>query len=155
MELPKLPVKKTDFSIIGKKSQLQVAIALTSQEPGVDDFDNYPLPSSKQMAAEKLKAEEEAKKAAEEARKLEEQKLKEAKEANEAAKPKRKSTTKVAQISTLTSDTIRIWTNAEDGEWIVSTFLHLTLDPFLSHNAHYLACECFVFSCINFAVTLR
>ena len=109
-----LPVKKTDFSLIGKKTQLQVAVALTSQEPDVDDFDNYPMPSSKQIAAEKLKAEEEAKKAEEEAKKLEEQKLKEAAAAEEAAKPKKKSTTKVEQVSTLTSEVIRIWKSAED-----------------------------------------
>ena len=36
--LTKLPVKKTDFSLIGKKSQLQVAVALTSNEPDVEDF---------------------------------------------------------------------------------------------------------------------
>lgn len=110
-------MKKTDFSIIGKKSQLQVAIALTGQEPDVDDFDNYPLPSSKQIAAEKRKAEEEAKKAEEEARKLEEQKLKQAAAMEEASKPKKKSHTKIEQISTLTSEVIRIWANAEDGEY--------------------------------------
>jgi len=109
--LNKLPVKKTDFSIIGKKSQLQLAMALTSEEPDFDDFDNYPLPSSKQIAAEKLKVEEEARKAEEEARKLEEKKLK---EAEEAAKPKKTSTTKVEQISTTTNEVIRIWANAED-----------------------------------------
>mmetsp|Transcript_4601 Transcript_4601/g.10378 ORF Transcript_4601/g.10378 Transcript_4601/m.10378 type:complete len:2557 (+) Transcript_4601:190-7860(+) len=112
--LNKLPVKKTDFSIIGKKSQLQIAVALTSQEPDIDDFDNYPLPSAKQIAAEKQQAEEEAKKAEEEARELEEQKLKEAAAIEEAAKPKKKSTTKVEQISTLTSEVIRVWINAED-----------------------------------------
>ena len=32
----------------------------------------------------------------------------------EAAKPKRKSTTKIEQISTLSNDVIRIWANAED-----------------------------------------
>lgn len=112
--LNKLPVKKTDFSIIGKKSQLQLAISLTNKEPDVVDFDNYPLPSSKQIAAEKQKAEDEAKNAEEEARKQEEQKLKEAAAIEEAAKPKKKSTTKVEQISTLTSEVIRIWVNAED-----------------------------------------
>lgn len=112
--IEKLPVKKTDFSLIGKKTQLQVAIALTSQEPDVDDFDNYPMPSSKQIAAKQLKAEEEAKKAEEEAQKLEEQRLKEAAAAEEAAKPKKKSTTKVDQVSTLTSEVIRVWKSAED-----------------------------------------
>ena len=109
-----LPVKKTDFSIIGKKAQLQVAMALTSQEPELDDYDNYPLPSSKQIAAEKLKAEEEAKQAEEEARQREEQELKKAAAMEEAKKPKKKSATKVEQISTTTNEVIRIWADAED-----------------------------------------
>ena len=113
-ELTKLPVKKTDFSIIGKKSQLQVAVALTSNEPDILDFDNYPLPSAKQIAAEKKKAEEDAKKAEEEAKQAEEDAKKRAAAMEEAAKPKRKSTTKIEQISTLSNDVIRIWANAED-----------------------------------------
>ena len=112
--LDKLPIKKTDFSLIGKQSQLQLSICLTNNAPDVDDFDNYPLPSSKQIAAEKQKAEDAAKKAEEEARKQEEQKLKEAAALKEAAKPKRKSTTKIEQISTVTSEVIRVWVNAED-----------------------------------------
>ena len=120
----KLPVKKTDFSIIGKKAQLQVAVALTSQEPDTDDFDNYPLPSSKQIAAEKLKAEEAAKKEEEEAaeKQIAEEEAKKA--AEEAAKPKKKSTTKVEQISTLTSEVIMIWANAEDA----ATTMQLSLE---------------------------
>ena len=122
----KLPVKKTDFLVIGKKSQLQLAVSLTSKKPDDEDFDNYPLPSSKQIAAEKKKAEEEAKKAEEEARKLEEQKIKEEEEEalKEAAKPKKKSTTKVEQVSTITSDVIQIWANAEDA----ASTLQLSLD---------------------------
>ncbi|KAL7543718.1 hypothetical protein ACHAXR_013003, partial [Thalassiosira sp. AJA248-18] len=120
-------VKKTDFSIIGKKAQLQVAIALTSREPDVDDFDNYPLPSSKHIAAEKQKAEEEAKRAEEEAKKAEEEarKLEEQKAAAavEAAKPKRKSTTKVEQISIQTGEVI-IWKSAEDA----ASTMQLSLD---------------------------
>jgi hypothetical protein len=106
--LKKLPLKKTDFSIIGKQAQLQVAIALTSQEPDIDDFDNYPLPSAKQIAAKKQRLEDEAKKAEEEARQLEEQKQKEAAALQEAAKPKKKSATKVEQISSLTSEVVRV-----------------------------------------------
>jgi len=120
----KLPVKKTDFLVIGKKSQLQLAVSLTSKKPDDEDFDNYPLPSSNQIAAKKKKAEEEAKKAEEEARKLEEQKKKEEETLKEAAKPKKKSTTKVEQVSTITSDVIRIWANAEDA----ASTLQLSLD---------------------------
>ena len=68
-KLKKLPLKKTDFSITGPKAQLQGAVALTCQEPNIDDYDKYPLPSSKQIAAEKRKLEDKARKAEEEARK--------------------------------------------------------------------------------------
>merc|ERR1712194_427754 len=37
MNHKKLPIKKTEFSIIGKQSQLQLAMSLTSIEPDVDD----------------------------------------------------------------------------------------------------------------------
>jgi hypothetical protein len=101
-------LKKTDFSIIGKKSQLQIAMALTSQIPDVDDYDNFPLPSSKWIAAEKERLEREAREAEEEIRKEEEQKLKEAAALQEAAKPKKKSTTKVEQVSPITSEAVRV-----------------------------------------------
>jgi len=109
--LAKLPVKKTDFSIIGNTSQLQVAVALTGKAPDITDFDNYPLPSAKQIEAERLKAEEEARKAEEEAKQAEEDARK---KAEEAAKPKKKSTTKIEQVSTMSNDVVRIWANAED-----------------------------------------
>jgi hypothetical protein len=101
------PVKKEAFSQIGKKSQLQIAIAITNQAPDPHDFDNFPLPSSKEIKAAKLKAEADA-------RALEEQKFKEAAALEEARKPKVKSTTKVEQVSTLTNEVVHIWASAED-----------------------------------------
>ena len=62
------PAKKTDFSIVGSKAQLQIAMALTGEEPDAADFDNFPLPSAKEIAALKKKAEEEARRKEEEAR---------------------------------------------------------------------------------------
>ena len=62
----------------------------------------------------KKKAEEEARKKEEEAIALEEKRAKEAEAAIEAAKPKRKSTTKVEQVSTSTNEIVRIWVNAAD-----------------------------------------
>ncbi|KAL7553315.1 hypothetical protein ACHAWF_016591 [Thalassiosira exigua] len=116
-----MTAKKTDFSIIGNKSQFICCAALTNEEPDLADFDHYPLPSSKQIAAEKRKAEEEARKAEEEARKAEdeakkqeEERLKELAAMQEAAKPKKKSTTKVEQISTESDAVLRVWANAED-----------------------------------------
>lgn len=108
------PTKKTDFSIVGPKAQLQIAMALTGEEPDAADFDNFPHPSEKELAALKRKAEEDARKKEEEARALEERKLKEAEAALEAAKPKKKSTTKVEQVSTSTNEVVRIWVNAAD-----------------------------------------
>jgi SNF2 family DNA or RNA helicase len=107
----KFPVKKTDFSIIGSKAQLQIAMALTGDEPDAADFDNFPRPSAKEIAALKKKAEEEARKEEEEARALEEKRIK---EAEAAAKPKVKSTTKVEQVSTSTNEVVRVWVNADD-----------------------------------------
>lgn len=108
------PAKKTDFSIVGSKAQLQIAMALTGEEPDAADFDNFPLPSAKEIAALKKKAEEEARRKEEEAIALEEERAKEAEAAIEAAKPKRKSTTKVEQVSTSTNEIVRIWVNAAD-----------------------------------------
>jgi len=108
------PAKKTDFSIVGSKAQLQIAMALTGEEPDAADFDNFPHPSEKEIAAIKKKAEEEKRKKEEEARALEEKRLKEEEAAIEAAKPKRKSTTKVEQVSTTTNEVVRIWVNAAD-----------------------------------------
>ena len=117
------PAKKTDFSIVGSKAQLQIAMALTGEEPDAADFDNFPHPSEKEIAALKEKAAEEARKEEEEARALEEKKLKAAEAAIEASKPKRKSTTKVAQVSTSTNEVVRIWVNAADA----ASTMHLPL----------------------------
>lgn len=108
------PAKKTDFSIVGSKAQLQIAMALTGEEPDAADFDNFPHPSEKEIAALKKKEEEDQRKQEEEARALEEKRLKEEEAAIEAAKPKRKSTTKVEQVSTSTNEVVRIWVNAAD-----------------------------------------
>lgn len=80
---------------------------LTTLAPDSNDFDNYPLPSSKEIAALKKKTEDEA-------RAIEELKLKEAAALEAAQKPKKKSTTKIEQVSTLTSEALHIWASAED-----------------------------------------
>jgi hypothetical protein len=106
------PVKKDDFSLLGKSSQLQVAIALTNHEPDPHDFDNFPNPSQKEIEAAKVKAEEEA-------RALEEQRLKEEAALIEAQKPKIKSTTKVEQVSTISNEVVHVWASAEDAAAIM------------------------------------
>mmetsp|Transcript_18297 Transcript_18297/g.37033 ORF Transcript_18297/g.37033 Transcript_18297/m.37033 type:complete len:2677 (+) Transcript_18297:174-8204(+) len=101
------PAKKDEFATIGKKSQLQVAINLTTVAPCKDDFDNYPHPSTKEL-------EEAKRKASKEARELEEREKLEAAALEASLKPKKKSTTKIEQISTLTSEIVHVWASAED-----------------------------------------
>lgn len=113
------PVKKDDFSLLGQKSQLQVAIALTNHEADPHDFDNFPHPSQKEIAA--VKAKEEA-----EARAREEEKLKEEAALLEAQKPKVKSTTKVEQVSTISNEVVHIWASAEDAAAVMVSILKLS-----------------------------
>jgi hypothetical protein len=46
-----LPVKSSEFSAVGERTKLFSAIMLSSQLPEYDDFDNYPLPSKKELEA--------------------------------------------------------------------------------------------------------
>jgi hypothetical protein len=113
------PVKKDDFSLLGQNSQLQLAIALTNHEADPHDFDNFPHPSQKEIAA--VKAKEEA-----EARALEEKRLREEAALLEAQKPKVKSTTKVEQVSTVSNEVVHIWASAEDAAAVMVSISKLT-----------------------------
>lgn len=97
-----LPAKKTQFSSLGNRAKLQAAISLTDRQPDAKDFENFPLPSRKQIEAQK-QAEEEAR--------AKEQAL-ETKQASPSKTVKR-STVKVEQISTTNEEIIRVWANAE------------------------------------------
>ena len=104
-----LPVKRNEFSSLGDRSKLVAAMAVTNEEADPDDFDNYPLLSGKEIAAQKKMAEEEeARKAAEAAK----EELEAAEQASE--KSAKLSTTKVEQIDIKTNDVLRIWAKAED-----------------------------------------
>lgn len=94
-----VPVKRNESSILGDRAKLFAATLLSSIEPDVMDYDNYPAPSTKAI----VKAEAETKK---------QEELKAAKNATNSAKqaePNNKSK-KVEQLSS-TTEVIRVWVN--------------------------------------------
>jgi chromodomain-helicase-DNA-binding protein 7 len=100
------PAKKTQYSTLGNRGKLHASISLTDQKPDPEDFENFPLPSQKQIDAEK-KAEALAKAQVSEA---------EAAENDHKASPTKsmnRSTVKVEQLSATGDEIIRIWANAE------------------------------------------
>lgn len=90
-----IPAKKSDFEALGDRVKICSAMLLADHTPSPDDFDNYPLASTKEIDA--LRKEEEAQ---------------EAEEVNDA--PVKLSKTKVEQVSVVTNDVIRVWKSAED-----------------------------------------
>jgi hypothetical protein len=96
-----LPVRRSDFSSLGDRSKLTAAIALTSRPPDAEDFDNFPMPSTKQIEAQKEKERElEASKAL-------------AEENGSPGKPVKLSAVKVEQVSIATNEPIHVWASAE------------------------------------------
>ena len=104
-----LPAKKTEFSAIGDRSKICAAVSLTTVEPDVNDFDNYPKPSTKTLAAIKAKAEAEEKAIAEQAAAEVRQK-----DSIASTEPQKLSKTKIEQLSTTSNEVIRVWASAED-----------------------------------------
>jgi hypothetical protein len=93
-----VPVKRNEFSGLGDRSQLVAAVALTSKQPDVENFDeNFPFFSKKAIE------EKEAAAAAEN----------QANTASSQEKQTKRSTVKVEQISVDTGETINVWTNVE------------------------------------------
>lgn len=103
-----LPARKNEFAGLGNRAKLQAAVLLTDRDPDPGDFENFPLPSKKQIEAEK---EEEAEALAK-AEALEAESTGGDKKAS-PSKPVNRSTVKVEQISTTNDEIIRIWANAE------------------------------------------
>lgn len=97
-----IPAKKSDFQALGERSKICCAMLLTKDTPDEDDFDNYPLPSSKEIeAANKVKAE------ANQGTENDDQ--------NSATQaPVKLSKTKIEQLSTVSNEVIRVWKSAED-----------------------------------------
>ena len=104
-----LPAKKTEFTTIGDRSKICAAVALTTVQPDADDFDNYPKPSTKRLAAIKAKAEAEEKAIAEQAAEEVRQK-----DSISSTEPQKLSKTKIEQLSTTSNEVIRVWASAED-----------------------------------------
>jgi hypothetical protein len=98
-----IPVKRNEFSSLGDRSKLLASVAITSCLPDVADFDeNFPFPSKKEIAAKEAAKEAEAKKAEEEAI-----------TPSSPEKLAKRSTVKIEQISTETSETLNVWANVE------------------------------------------
>lgn len=94
-----VPVKRNEFSGLGDRSKLVAAVALTSQQPDIEDFDeNFPLPSKKS-----IKEKEAAAAAAEN----------QAIVSSSPEKQTKRSTVKVEQISVDTGETLNVWANVE------------------------------------------
>lgn len=89
-----VPVKRNDFSMLGERSKLLAATALTTHEPNADDFSNFPNPpeGDEAKAVENLATELES---------------------PSAKKSTKRSTVKVEQLNATTSEVIRVWANAE------------------------------------------
>lgn len=93
-----LPVKRNEFSSLGDRAKMVASIALTSQPPDIERFDNFPLPSSKAIAEKEAKEKETADKSV---------------LIDSPGKPMKRSTVKVEQLDVATNETIHIWANAQ------------------------------------------
>lgn len=95
----KIPARSVEFIALGDRGKLSSSVALSSREPDLENFDNFPLPSSKEL--ERMKEEEEE----------EEQMRKQAE--HSPSKHVKRSTVKIEQISPTTGEIVHIWANAE------------------------------------------
>ena len=93
----KIPARQNEFVSLGERAKLSSSIALTSREPELDYFDNFPLPSSKELEKIRLEEEEIARKKAE----------------MSPSKNVKRSTVKIEQISPNTGEILHIWASAE------------------------------------------
>lgn len=101
IEEDSIPVKKSSFDSLGERAKICGTMLLTDQEPDLDDFDNYPFASKKQIEA------------IEKARK-EQEEAEIAKLAELSEEPVKLSKTKVEQVSVSSNEVIRVWKSAED-----------------------------------------
>ena len=96
-ETKTIPARKNEFMSLGLRGRLSSSIALTSIEPDIENFDNFPMPSSKELNLMKQQEEELARKH----------------EEMSPSKNVKRSTVKIEQISSNTGEIIHIWANAE------------------------------------------
>lgn len=103
-----IPARKNEFTSLGYRAKLSSSIALTSREPDLENFDNFPLPSSKEL--ERIRQEEED--------------LKRKQAEMSPSKNVKRSTVKIEQISPNTGEIVHIWANAE----VAAATLQIRLD---------------------------
>jgi len=89
-----VPARLNEFSTMGDRAKLSSAVALTTKPPAREDFDRFPLPSTKEIEAV-AKAEEV-----------------QAQHSPSPVKGK-KSTVKIEQISVATGEVLHVWANVE------------------------------------------
>ncbi len=92
-----VPVRPMDFSSLGDRSKLVASVAVTSNPPDADNFDeNFPYPSKKAKEAEARLATENRVVAGESPEKV-----------------VKRSTVKIEQISVETTEVVNVWANVE------------------------------------------
>ena len=92
-----VPVKRNDFSELGERAKLAASVILAKKPPSVEDFDNFPYPSKKQLEAEKEATEAAVQEDV----------------GSPLAKPQKRSTVKIEQINTSTNEIVHVWANAQ------------------------------------------
>ena len=98
-----IPAKRSEFDDLGDRAKICSAMLLTNHAPDAEDFDNYPLPSLKEMELIAKAAEEEAK-----------EKAKNEELTNSSTLPVKLSQSKIEQVSIASNEAIRVWKSAED-----------------------------------------
>lgn len=117
-EQPKnIPARSVEFVTLGDRGKLSASVALTSREPDLENFDNFPLPSSKELEEMRLEEEELMRKQAE----------------MSPSKNVKRSTVKIEQVSPSTGEIVHVWANAEAAA--------ATLQIRLDHLRHILSGE--------------
>ena len=97
-----LPIRRADFGSLGDRSKLVAAVTLTGRSPDVDDFDNFPFPSTKEIEQQILSQKQK-----------ETEVVAEEDAEGSPVKSTKKSTVKVEQVSVATNEAIHVWASAE------------------------------------------
>ena len=90
-----VPAKQSEFSALGDRAKLSAAVALSLSPPLVAEFDNFPNPSTANLAA------------------MEAAKNEAQTEAFPSPTKTKRSTVKVEQISVATGEVLHVWANVE------------------------------------------
>lgn len=101
---PTYPTKKNDFDSLGQRAKLFAAISLSDKIPDLEDFDNFPLLSTKKHLMMMKNEELENSVAADQ----------KSEELTDDRANIKLSKTKIEQLSTSSNEVIRVWKSAED-----------------------------------------